>query len=119
MIISKLLPPWFSDEACKAITGVGNSKRSLYTNDEDVIYNYKRCLIINGINNNLTEPDALDRSILTEFDRIRPKQRREEAKVEAEFEEMRPKLIRIHSGYFSESIANQTYHRINQPSKNG
>lgn len=38
----KLLPPWFSDEACKAITGVGNSKRSLYTNDEDVIYNYKR-----------------------------------------------------------------------------
>ncbi len=66
----KKLPYWFSDEACKAVTGVGNSKRSLYTNDEDIIYNYKRCLMINGINNSLTEPDALDRSILTEFDRI-------------------------------------------------
>jgi hypothetical protein len=66
----KQLPGWFSDEACKAVTGIGNSKRGLYTNDEDVIYNYKRCLMVNGINNSLTEPDVLDRSILTEFDRI-------------------------------------------------
>ncbi|HKG90174.1 MAG TPA: hypothetical protein VKA95_17805, partial [Nitrososphaeraceae archaeon] len=66
----KSIPYWFSDEVCKAITGVGSSKRKLYTNDEDVIYSYKRCLIINGINNSLTEPDALDRSILTEFERI-------------------------------------------------
>jgi hypothetical protein len=89
----KQLPPWFSDEACKAITGVGNSKRRFYTDDEDVIYNYKHCLMINGINNSLTEPDALDRSILTEFDRIPPEQRREESKVETEFEEMRAKLL--------------------------
>jgi Bifunctional DNA primase/polymerase, N-terminal len=89
----KQLPTWFSDEACKAVTGVGNTKRGLFTNDEDIIYNYKRCLMINGINNSLTEPDALDRSILTEFDRISPEQRREEAKVEAEFEEMRAKLL--------------------------
>ena len=89
----KHLPPWFSDEACKAITGIGNSKRSLYTNDEDTIYNYKRCIMINDINNSLTEPDALDRSILTGFDRIPPEQRKEEAKVEAEFEEMRAELL--------------------------
>jgi hypothetical protein len=49
--------------------------------------------MINGINNILTEPDALDRSILTEFDRILPEQRKEEAKIEAEFEEMRSKLL--------------------------
>lgn len=47
-------PSWFSDEVCKAVTGVGNSKRRFYTNDEDVIYNYIRCLMINGINNTLT-----------------------------------------------------------------
>ncbi|MGC2573942.1 MAG: hypothetical protein WA364_20695, partial [Candidatus Nitrosopolaris sp.] len=90
---TKKLPPWFSDEACKAITGVGNSKRRFYTDDDDVIYKYKRSLMINGINNCLTEPDALDRSILTEFDRILPEQRREESKVELDFEEMRPKLL--------------------------
>jgi hypothetical protein len=86
-------PPWLSDEACKAVTGVGNSKRVLFTNDEDIIYNYKRCLVINGINNGLTEPDALDRSILIEFSRILPEQRKEESEVEAQFEEMRPKLF--------------------------
>lgn len=62
-------------------------------NDEDTIYNYKRCIMINDINNSLTEPDALDRSILTGFDRIPPEQRKEEAKVEAEFEEMRAELL--------------------------
>jgi hypothetical protein len=89
----KTTPYWFSDEVCKAITGAGSSKRKLYTNDEDVIYSYKRCIIINGINNSLTEPDALDRSILTEFERIPDEKRKEEFGVEAEFEEMKPKLL--------------------------
>jgi DNA polymerase elongation subunit (family B) len=89
----KTIPYWFSDEVCKAITGIGSSKRRLYTDDEDVIYSYKRLLIINGINNSLTEPDALDRSILKEFERIADDQRKEESKVEAEFEEMKLKLL--------------------------
>jgi hypothetical protein len=87
------LPPWFSDEVCKAVTGVGNSKRRLYSDDEDVIVNYRRCIIINGINNNLTEPDALDRCILIELDRIASKLRKEESRVEIQFEELRPKLL--------------------------
>jgi hypothetical protein len=87
------LPPWFSDEVCKAVTGVGNSKRKLYSDDEDVIVNYRRCIIINGINNNLTEPDALDRSILIELERITSKSRKEESRVEIKFEELRPKLL--------------------------
>jgi hypothetical protein len=87
------LPPWFSDEVCKAVTGVGNSKRRLYSDDEDVIVNYRRCIIINGINNNLTEPDALDRSILIELERITSKSRKEESRVQIQFEELRPKLL--------------------------
>ena len=89
----RYIPPWFSDEACKAITGIGNTKRKLYTDDEDIIYNYKRNIIVNGINNVLTEPDVLDRSLLIEFDRIPMENRREEKDVEAEFEFMRPKLF--------------------------
>ena len=87
------LPPWFSNEVCKAVTGIGNSKRKLYSDDEDVIVNYKRCIIINGINNYLTEPDALDRSILIELERIKSKSRKEESIVENQFEELRPKLL--------------------------
>jgi Bifunctional DNA primase/polymerase, N-terminal len=89
----KYVPPWFSDEVCKAVTGSGNSKRTLYTNDDDTIYNYKRPLIVSGILNWLTEPDALDRSLLTEFERIAEEQRKEEDKVESAFEEMRSKLF--------------------------
>ena len=87
------LPPWFSDEVCKAVTGIGNSKRRLYSDDEDVIVNYRRCIIINGINNNLTEPDALDRCVLIELERIPSKSRKEESRVELQFEELRPKLL--------------------------
>ena len=89
----KYLPPWFSDEVCKAVTGGGNSKRTLYTNDDDTIYNYKRSLIVSGINNWLTETDALDRSIIIEFGRIPDHLRKEEDEIEAAFERMKPQLF--------------------------
>jgi hypothetical protein len=89
----RIVPKWFSDEICKAVTGAGNSKRKLYTDDEDVAYNYKRCILVNGINNVLNEPDALDRSIMLDFTRISDEERREEAEVDAEFEAMKPSLL--------------------------
>jgi hypothetical protein len=96
------VPKWFSDEICKAVTGAGNSKRKLYTDDEDVAYNYKRCIQVNGINNVLIEPDALDRSIMLDFTRISDQERREEAEVDAEFETMRPGLL----GYIFDILVN-------------
>jgi hypothetical protein len=89
----RIVPKWFSDEICKAVTGAGNSKRKLYTDDEDVAYNYKRYILVNGINNVLTEPDALDRSVMLDFTRISDEERREEAEVDAEFEAMKPGLL--------------------------
>jgi hypothetical protein len=96
----KYLPPWFSVEICKAVTGAGNSKRTLYTNDDDTIYDYKCCIIISGINNWLTEPDALDRSIIVELERPPDDVRKEEAEVEVTFEELRPKLF----GYILDTL---------------
>jgi hypothetical protein len=89
----KYLPSWFSDEVCKAVTGGGNSKRTLYTNDDDTIYNYKRSLIVSGINNWLTETDALDRSIIIELERIPEDKRKEEEEIETAFERMKSKLF--------------------------
>ena len=70
--------------------------------------------MINGINNSLTEPDALDRSILTEFERISAEHRKEESKVEAEFEEMRPKFLGYILDILVKALQNQTNCRINQ-----
>ena len=55
---------------CKAVTGIGHTKRELYTNDNDIIYEHRRCLGLNGINVALTEADALDRSIFIELEDI-------------------------------------------------
>jgi hypothetical protein len=91
----KYTPRWLSDEACKAVTGVGQTKRKLYTNDEDIVYEYKRCLGFNGINVSLTEPDALDRSIMIELQRIPKESRQLESSIYSEFEEIKPKLLGI------------------------
>jgi hypothetical protein len=32
----KHVPEWLSDEACKAVTGIGHTKRKLYSDDEDI-----------------------------------------------------------------------------------
>jgi hypothetical protein len=89
----KHVPDWLSDEACKAVTGIGHTKRKLYSNDDDVIYEYKRCIGFNGINISLTEPDALDRSILIELNRIPKEKRRLESEILVEFEKIKPKLL--------------------------
>jgi len=96
----KSVPEWFSDEVCKAITGGGISKRQLFTDDEDVVYEYKGCVIINGINIALIEPDALDRSIMLEYKRLPEDKRRSESEVLAEFESMKPEQL----GYIMDTL---------------
>jgi hypothetical protein len=87
------VPSWLADESCKAVTGIGQTKRKLYTNDEDVVYEYKRCLGFSGINICLTEPDTLDRSILIELMRIPRDKRKLESQILSEFEQIKPKVL--------------------------
>ncbi|MFY9795237.1 MAG: hypothetical protein WB988_26780 [Candidatus Nitrosopolaris sp.] len=82
-----------SDEICKAVTGIGHTKRELYSDDDDIIYEHRRVLSINGINVALTEPDALDRSIFIEPPDIDDIARRGKEELLAEFEKIRPKLL--------------------------
>ncbi len=44
------LSAWASDALCRASTGEGFSKRELYSDDDDVIYQFRRCPGLNGIN---------------------------------------------------------------------
>ena len=60
------------------VTGIGHTKRQLYTDDEDIIYEHKRPICLNGINVALTEPDALDRSISVELKEIDDEYRKKE-----------------------------------------
>lgn len=91
----KYVPRWLSDEVCKAVTGVGQTKRSLYTDDEDKIYEYKHCLIFNGINIAFTEPDVLDRSIIINLDEIDEKNRITEKEILDQFNDLRPDILKF------------------------
>jgi len=75
------LSNWQSDILCRAVTGEGFSKRQLYTDDEDVIYSYRRCIGLNGINIPAIQPDLLDRSIIIEFNRIKKSERKKEEEI--------------------------------------
>lgn len=89
----KYVPKWLPDEACKAVTGIGQTKRMLYTNDEDKIFEYKHCLNFNGINIVFSEPDVIDRSIIIELQEIDDENRRTEEEILREFNVLRPKLL--------------------------
>ena len=64
------LPDWLSDLLCRACSGEGASKRQLFTDDDDVIYSYRRCVGLNGVNIVADKPDLLDRSIILHQARI-------------------------------------------------
>lgn len=87
------IPDWTSDMLCRAVTGEGFSKRELYTDDEDVIYQFRRCVGINGVNVAAHKPDLLDRCILLGLEPIEPARRRPEAAIWREFEDARPRLL--------------------------
>ena len=84
---------WLSDVLCRAVTGEGFSKRQLYTDDEDVIYSYRRVVMLNGINIVAQRPDLLDRSLLLGLERIPKGSRRPEAKLWREFDDARPSIL--------------------------
>jgi len=92
------LPHDISDELCKAVTGGGLSKRELYSDDDDVLYTIRRCLIINGINLVATKPDILERGILLELERISEEKRMSEGAMIADFEKDLPGIL---GGIFS------------------
>lgn len=87
------LPVWASDALCRAVSGEGFSKRELYSDDEDVIYRFRRCVGLNGINVAAHKADLLDRSIVIGLEPIPEPERRSESEFWSEFESVRPKLV--------------------------
>lgn len=82
-----------SDLLCTASTGGGFSKRMLFTDDDETILSFKRCVSLNGINVVVTKPDLLDRSVIIELVRISERERKEEREVWEDFDKDKPYII--------------------------
>jgi hypothetical protein len=69
------LPEWALDTLCRLVTGESDSKRVLYTDDEDLIWAMKRGVLLNGINPPSERSDVQDRTLPIELERIDKRKR--------------------------------------------
>ncbi len=96
------IPEWGVDTLCRLVTGEADSKRSLYTDDEDFIYEMKRAILLNGINAPTERGDAQDRTLPVELERIPDDRRRSEESLWTAFERGHAKLL----GAIFDALAN-------------
>ena len=82
---------WQSDILSRAITGAGLSKRRLYTDDEEQLLNFRRCVLINGLIIPLSSADAMDRSLLFKLKRFG--QGKSEKELSKDFEKDKPAIL--------------------------
>ena len=87
------LPPWISDTLCRLATGGGFAVRQLYTDQDEVLFDATRPVILNGIEDMVTRPDLADRGIFLTLDPIPEGHRRPERALWAEFERERPRIL--------------------------
>jgi hypothetical protein len=99
------IPEWGVDTICRLVTGEADSKRSLYTDDEDFIYEMKRAVLLNGINAPTERGDAQDRTLPVELDRIPDGERRSEEDLWAEFHQQHACLLGAIFDALSEALA--------------
>jgi hypothetical protein len=84
---------WYSDQLCRAVTGSGFSKRQLWTDDDDIIYSFKRCIGFNGINLAATKADLLDRGLIIQLERIPEENTRKIEELWKELAKIKPQLL--------------------------
>ena len=87
------LPTWLSDALCRIATGAGFGTRALYTDDEEMVFEVSRPVILTGIGNPVIRGDLADRSMVVTLSQIEDSARRTEAEVMVSFEEVRPLIF--------------------------
>ena len=87
------MPRWLSDRLCCLATGTAQSKRALYTDDEEYIIEATRPVSVNGIDDMTARPDFASRALAVDLPQIRDDQRQEEADFWAAFTRARPAIL--------------------------
>jgi hypothetical protein len=87
------LPIWLSDALCRLASGGSFAVRQLYTDDEEVLFEAARPILLNGIEEVISRPDLGDRAIFLTLAPIDEAQRRPENELWREFEIARPRIL--------------------------
>ncbi len=108
------LPRWFYDTCCRLATGAGASKRALYKNNDEVIRNICRPLLINGIDDMVARGDFLERAVIIELKPIDPGRRKTQREIEEAFGEAHPRLLGALYHLTSSALANRNKVRLKE-----
>jgi hypothetical protein len=87
------LPHWLSDALCRLATGGSFAVRQLYTDDEEILFEASRPILLNGIEDVISRPDLGDRAIFLSLAPIAEADRRPEADLWREFAIARPRIL--------------------------
>ena len=87
------LPAWLSDALCRLASGGSFAVRQLYTDDEEVLFQASRPLLVNGIEEVISRPDLADRSIFLTLPPIAEARRQSERELWRQFELARPPIL--------------------------
>jgi hypothetical protein len=89
------LPAWISDTLCRLATGGGFAVRQLYSDQDEVLFDAARPVILNGIEDIIIRPDLADRALFLTLEPILEERRRPEQDLWAEFETERPRILGV------------------------
>ena len=87
------LPHWLSDALCRLATGGSFAVRQLYTDDEEILFEASRPILLNGIEDVISRADLGDRAIVLTLAPIADANRRLEADLWRQFEIARPCIL--------------------------
>ena len=107
------LPMWLSDALCRLATGGGFSTRQLYTDQDQILFEAMRPVILNGIGDVITRPDLLDRSLIINLPPIPKEARKLERVLEAEVEEAKAGILAALFSAVSAGLKTQEHVKLN------
>ena len=87
------LPAWLSDALCRLASGGSFAVRQLYTDDDEVLFQAARPLLVNGIEDIVSRADLADRGIFLTLAPIAEQRRRSETELWRKFESARPRIL--------------------------
>jgi len=87
------VPQWLSDAMCRLSTGGGFATRELYTDQDEIIFESQRPVLLTGIEEVATRSDLLDRCLIVGLPAIPDYRRRAEAELFEAFHKVRPQIL--------------------------
>jgi Bifunctional DNA primase/polymerase, N-terminal len=87
------VPDWLSNSLCTLATGGSYAKRTLYTDQDEELFEATRPVILNGVENFIMKHDLADRTIVLELKPIPDGSRHLESELKANFEAARPQIL--------------------------